>query len=68
MANKHFNEQVWPGGMKKGKGASPGLKSGGGASFNEKPSFPGADLPGKAGPDRSAGVKKAKIDPKRIGL
>ena len=70
MPNKHFNDQIFPGGMKAGKGHAPGLKGGGGsASFNEKPAFPGADLPGKSQPkDRSGGVKRAKVDPKRVGL
>jgi len=69
MPNKHFNDQIWPGGMKAGKGHPPALKSGGKGSFNEKPAFPGADLPGKTQPtDRSGGVRKAKVSPKRIGL
>ena len=38
------------------------------APFPVKPSFPSAALPGKAGPDRSAGVPRTKQYPKDIGL
>jgi hypothetical protein len=71
MPNKHFNEQIYPGGLKNAKGTSPGTPSGGKTTegFREKPAFPGADLPGKSQPkDRSGGVMKAKVSPKRIGL
>ena len=36
--------------------------------FREKPAFPSAALPGKTGPDRSAGVAKVKQHPKSLGL
>lgn len=36
--------------------------------FREKPGFPSADLPGKSGPDRSAGVTKVRQHPKSVGL
>lgn len=71
MPNKHFNDQIYPGGLKNAKGPSPGTTSGGKTSqgFNEKPAFPSAGLPGKAqSKDRSGGVTKAKVDPKRLGL
>lgn len=38
------------------------------ASMREKPGFPSAGLPGKAGPDRSAGVHKSRQHPKSEGL
>ena len=52
-----------------GKGSPPatGMRGTSGASVNEKTaSWPG--LPGKTGPDRSAGVKKLKCHPKQEGL
>ena len=52
-------------------GNNPGTfkrkKGGGAGTVNEKTAaWPG--LAGKAGPDRSAGVKKAKIHPSSTGL
>jgi hypothetical protein len=67
MPNRNFNDQVAPA-MPSG-GSPPALKGGGKGAFVEKPSFPSAALPGKPQPkDRSGGVTRAKIDPKRIGL
>ncbi len=42
-------------------------KGGGSGSVNVKTAaWPG--LPGKSGPDRSAGIKKVKIHPSSVGL
>jgi hypothetical protein len=38
------------------------------SSMNVKPAFPSATNVGKEGPNRSAGVKRAKQHPKDIGL
>lgn len=68
MPNRHYNKQVAHQ-IPKGARPSPSGSGGGKASFNEKPAFPSASLPGKSqGKDRSGGVTKAKIDPKRLGL
>ena len=67
MANKF----VGTGKMQKGGGVSPkGTREGTdrGRSMSEKPGFPDLGLPGKSGPDRSAGVKKIRQYPKSMGL
>lgn len=68
MPNRHYNKQVaHP--LPKGDRPSPSVPGGGKQAFKEKPSFPSADLPGKAqGKDRSGGVTKCKVNPKQIGL
>lgn len=49
------------------KGPSPGNGSAPNAKMKMKvPNFPG--LPGKTGPNRSAGVKKLKTHPQEIGI
>lgn len=48
------------------KGGTKGSKVS--AAMHERPGFPGAGLPGKPGPDRSAGVRKVKQHPKSEGL
>ena len=65
--NKHYNGQHL---MPKGGGARVKGMDGKPASapFKEKVGFPKADLPGKTGPDRSAGTQKAKIHPDSKGL
>ena len=56
-----------------GRSAAPkketARKTGSKGSMNMKPAFPKAALPGKTQPkDRSGGVKKAVVDPNRMGL
>ena len=66
MSNPLYNKASSPrptGGKKPG----PDRKAGGRGSVTEKTaSWPG--LPGKAGPNRSAGTPKAKVYPKSEGL
>jgi hypothetical protein len=66
MANKY----VGTGEMPKGGGRSPQPMPGkpGSMPFKEKPGFPSAGVPGKTGPERSAGVPKIKQHPKEVGL
>ena len=48
-------------------GATTGRKAPKKDSFKEScPNFPG--LPGKAGPDRSNGIKKLNTHPQKVGL
>jgi len=62
MANKFYNRD-------KPRSNPEMKKSGAKGSFMEKPGFPSASLPGKAQPsDRSNGIGRAKVDPKRLGL
>lgn len=62
MANKFFEE-------KGGGGMKNSTRKGSTGNFTEKPGFPAAGLPGKSQPkDRSNGIKRAKVDPKRMGL
>jgi hypothetical protein len=67
MANKFYSEQIH-GKAKTGSGPSPGLQSGSGTTeFKVKQGWSDG-LPGKAGPDRSGGVKKAKVYSSSEGL
>lgn len=67
MPNPFFNNQVRtmskPGGR-----PSPGEPKGAKAAVKESPGFKGAGLPGKAGPNRSAGGQKAKVYPSSDGI
>lgn len=68
MPNRDFAEDKQGLG---GRAMSPpmtGKKPGPKGSMNEKPGFPTFGAPGKTGPDRSAGVKKAKVYPNSDGL
>lgn len=47
---------------------SPKKTTGQMAAFNEKPAFPGMGAPGKKGPERSGGVKRAQVYPKSDGV
>lgn len=61
MSNKDFNK---PSAMNTRKPVKSGS-----STFTEKAGFPSAALPGKTQPkDRSNGIKRLKVDPKRIGL
>lgn len=61
MANKRHNP------LPNTKGANPGNGSAPNAKMNMKvANYPG--LPGKTGPDRSAGVKKLRTHPQDIGI
>lgn len=52
-----------------GGGKRNSTKTASSAGFNEKPAFPSASLPGKSQPkDRSNGIRRLKVDPKRLGL
>jgi hypothetical protein len=65
MANRFYREFD-----KQTGGGPPKAPAGGKISLPvvEKTSFPSAALPGKAQGDRSLGVKKVKVDAKRMGL
>lgn len=67
MANRNFSN-VSP--APKGRAMAPPAHPGGGgkAKMPMKPAFPSAKLPGKTGPERSAGTRKAKQHPKSLGL
>ena len=68
MSNADFSE------IKRGLGGRHGSppdvadQVGSKSSMKEKPAFPSAQGIGKTGPERSAGVKKAKQHPKSIGV
>lgn len=66
MVNAFYNGAVRNTGKPGGR-PSPGTPAAPKPSFNEKGGFKGG-LPGKAGPDRSGGAKKAKIYPSSDGI
>lgn len=65
MANSNYS----PLRQSSGGGKRNSTKTAKSAGFTEKPGFPSASLPGKSQPgDRSNGIKRLKVDPKRLGL
>lgn len=65
MANKYHGQVAAHGKVHSGR------KTGSGATgtVNDKPGFPGADLPGKSQPkDRSGGVKRCQTYPNSKGI
>ncbi len=65
MANKYHGQVAAVGKVHSGR------KTGSAAAgtVNEKPGFPGADLPGKSQPkDRSGGVKRCQTYPNSKGI
>ena len=66
MANKFYNEQLH-GPAQAGAGRSPEANGTGSSGFKVKQGWSDG-LPGKAGPNRSNGVKKAKAYSSSEGL
>lgn len=65
MANKYHGQVSAVGKVPSGRKAGAGVAG----SMNEKPGFPGADLPGKSQPkDRSGGVKRCQTYPNSKGI
>lgn len=65
MPNKYYNNMNGANFPKK-EGAPTGQRGSKGPMVEKTVSYPG--LPGKAGPDRSAGVKKCKCYPVSQGI
>lgn len=67
MANRDYSD-VSP--APKGRTMAPPKHPGAGkaAKVNEKPGYPMAGVPGKTGPNRSAGDRKVRQHPKDVGL
>jgi hypothetical protein len=69
MSNGYFNSQTRAPLGKSGKGPNPGTPAAtpGSMAFKERPGFK-TGIPGKGGPNRSAGVPRAKTHPSSDGL